>query len=183
MSQRYLITLGARTTVGGKVISASSNRSINGVKVAVEDDKVMCAACRSLGTIKLSGPHLTELSNGKHVALQDDLCLCKCASPPRLIAVQSLVSQCLDAELHAAEIEKARTEVKSDTATKQSDLNPTDDVPLLLLHPDTHEPFRFRRYKLDLKDRIVEGKTDENGATRPLSASERSTLLAWHIDE
>ena len=42
MLKRYLVTLGARTTAGGKVISANSYRSIDGVKVAVEDDEVSC---------------------------------------------------------------------------------------------------------------------------------------------
>ena len=35
--RRYHITLGASTTAGGKVTSASSHGSINGVRIALED--------------------------------------------------------------------------------------------------------------------------------------------------
>jgi uncharacterized Zn-binding protein involved in type VI secretion len=96
MLKRYLVTLGARTTAGGKVISANSCRSIDGVKVAVEDDEVSCPRCSSLGVIKPHGPRLSELVNGKQVALHDDLCLCKCNPPPRLIANQTLACQVVE---------------------------------------------------------------------------------------
>jgi uncharacterized Zn-binding protein involved in type VI secretion len=91
--KRYLITLGAPTTAGGKVTSAHHFRKIDGVQVAVEGDKVWCPQCNSEGVIKPDGPRLTELVNGKQVALQDDLCICKCSPPPRLTATQTSVSQ------------------------------------------------------------------------------------------
>jgi uncharacterized Zn-binding protein involved in type VI secretion len=93
MSKRYLITLGASTTAGGKVTSANSSRSVNGVRVAVEDDQVHCPQCNSVGVIKPDGPRLSELCNGKQVALHDDLCLCKCNPQPRLIANQTVACQ------------------------------------------------------------------------------------------
>lgn len=40
--RRHTITLGATTTVGGKVISASSSGSINGVTIALEGDLIYC---------------------------------------------------------------------------------------------------------------------------------------------
>lgn len=93
MSQRYLITLGAGTTAGGKVTSASSARSVNGARVAVEGDQVQCPQCHSMGVIQPDGPRLGERCNGKQVALHDDLCLCKCDPPPRLVANQALACQ------------------------------------------------------------------------------------------
>ncbi|MTV41838.1 hypothetical protein GM676_30250 [Duganella radicis] len=53
--QRYHITLGASTSAGGKVISASSACSINGVVVALEGDAIFCPACKSNGRIKIFG--------------------------------------------------------------------------------------------------------------------------------
>lgn len=97
--KRYHITLGASTTAGGKVITASSCCSIDGVKVAVEGDKIVCPACKSQGSIRIFGPRIPESWNGKQVALQDDLCVCKCPSPPKLVANQSLKCQVVgDAE-------------------------------------------------------------------------------------
>jgi len=90
MATRYYITLGATTTAGGTVTSASSLLAINGVKVALEGDQVTCPACDSTGAIALDGPHVAARDNGRHYALSDDLCRCRCNPPPRLVAAQQL---------------------------------------------------------------------------------------------
>lgn len=100
MLQRYLITLGAATTAGGTVTSASSLRSIDAVRVALEGDKVWCPACGSEGVVKPDGPRLTELFDGKQVALNGDLCLCRCIPLPRLVAVQDQVCQSVNLEYY-----------------------------------------------------------------------------------
>jgi uncharacterized Zn-binding protein involved in type VI secretion len=101
--KRYLVTLGAPTTAGGKVISAGSSRAINGAKAALEGDKVWCPKCNSEGVIMLDGPRLPETYNGKQHALNDDLCICGCHPPPRLVAAQTFVSQSIDADWHATQ--------------------------------------------------------------------------------
>jgi uncharacterized Zn-binding protein involved in type VI secretion len=93
MHKRYLITLGAPTSSGGKVTSATSGRLIAGVPVALEGDKVHCPQCGTDGEIKPGGPRLTERWNGREVALQDDLCICKCSPPPKLVSAQDVVCQ------------------------------------------------------------------------------------------
>jgi uncharacterized Zn-binding protein involved in type VI secretion len=183
MLARYLITLGAPITTGGKVISAHHFRTINGVKVAMEGDWVQCNACGSKGVIKPDGPRLTELANGKQVALHDDLCICKCNPPPRLIASQTLVFQSIDVEWHAAAVAEKLATVLADTSTSQRSPIPTDALPLLLLRPGTQEPFKHRPYRLQLKDKVIEGTTDEHGATKPLDASERESVLTWYVDD
>ncbi len=97
MIRRYYITLGARTTAGGTVISASHGDSIDGGAMALEGDKVECPACGSEGVIALDGPRLREMLNGREAALGDDLCLCGCSPPPRLVASQAIACQLLDA--------------------------------------------------------------------------------------
>ncbi|WP_149917123.1 PAAR domain-containing protein [Pseudomonas sp. TCU-HL1] len=93
--KRYHITLGASTTAGGSVITASAHGSINDKAIALEGDTVACPACGSIGVIQCVGPRLDEEWNGKKVALENDLCLCQCSPPPRLIANQSLRCQVL----------------------------------------------------------------------------------------
>lgn len=183
MLTRYLVTLGASTTAGGKVISAHHFRSINGVPVAREDDFVQCPECRSTGIIKPDGPRLRETCNGKQVALHDDLCICKCDPPPRLVANQTLVCQTIDAEWHATEVAKKVAAMQADSTTVQSVARPNDAVPLLLLYPGTEEPFRHRPYRLELPGKVIEGTTDEHGATRPLTADERKSITSWHITD
>ncbi|MBP1206187.1 putative Zn-binding protein involved in type VI secretion [Duganella sp. 1411] len=58
--KRHTITLGASTSAGGKVITASSNGSINGVTIALEGDVIFCPACKSQGKIMCVGPRIPE---------------------------------------------------------------------------------------------------------------------------
>ena len=91
--RRYMITLGAPTTTGGKVISASSEGRIDGVPIALEGDLVSCPACQSAGKILCVGPRIPESWNGKNVALENDLCVCRCAVAPKLLPHQTLRCQ------------------------------------------------------------------------------------------
>jgi hypothetical protein len=58
---------------------------------------VWCPQCNSEGIIKPDGPRLTDLFYGKQVALHDDLCVCNCIPPPRLVATQTVVCQTIGA--------------------------------------------------------------------------------------
>lgn len=181
MLKRYLITLGARTTADGKVISARHFRKINGVPVAVEDDQVQCPRCNSIGVIKPQGPRLNERINGKQVSLHDDLCVCKCHPPPRLVANQTVVCQIIDSEHYAAQAAATAAQV---LAAPPPPGNKADDLlPVRLLHPGTREPFKYRPYKLELTDKVIAGTTDDEGCTQPLSATDRASVIAWHIDD
>lgn len=91
--RRYTVTLGASTTSGGKVISASSEAKIDGVPIALEGDLVTCPKCKTTGKIQCVGPRIPESWNGKNVALENDLCLCRCAVAPKLLPNQILRSQ------------------------------------------------------------------------------------------
>lgn len=182
MLTRYHITLGATTSASGKVISASTCRSINGARVAREGDKIACPACSSTGLIALNGPRLSESDNGRQVALSGDLCICKCPSPPRLIASQGFVKQIIDSAWHAEEaVTVAGIAEKLNAGPDDSDN--ADGIPLLLLDPDTDEPFRHRPYRLELTSKVIEGTTDEHGATRQLTAAERDAVLSWHVGD
>ena len=94
--RRYNITVGAKTTAGGEVISGLERTSFNGRMIAREGDRVACPACGTEGVIALTGPHLHEDWGGKQAALEGDLCMCKCDPPPTLIANQHSKSQDFD---------------------------------------------------------------------------------------
>lgn len=91
--RRYYITVGAKTTVKGTVVSGWHRGSINGQAMAREGDEVKCPECDSTGTIICVGPRLSEEWEGRKPALHDDLCKCKCDPPPKLIANQTFRSQ------------------------------------------------------------------------------------------
>ncbi|MES2299376.1 MAG: PAAR domain-containing protein [Pseudomonadota bacterium] len=93
--KRHTITLGASTTAGGKVISASSHGSINGVAIALEGDTIFCKGCKGPGRIVCVGPRISETWSGKQIALENDLCACGCSPPPRLVPNQTVRYQVL----------------------------------------------------------------------------------------
>lgn len=181
MTTRYHVTVGATTTAGGKVISATSIRTINGAKVAYAGDPVSCPKCNATGIIQPDGPRLSDVFNGRQVALSDDLCACKCSPPPRLVANQTFSKQVIDGEWVAARNGAAAATAAKLNSAGRSAATESDGVPLVLLDPKTEEPYRNRRYKLELKDKVIEGTTDQNGATRPLDATERAAVGKWHV--
>lgn len=94
--RRYHITVGAKTTVNGTVLTGWTYSTINGQAMAREGDEVDCPECDSTGVIVCDGPHLVDLLDGRNAALDGDLCSCKCDPPPRLIANQALRCQVFD---------------------------------------------------------------------------------------
>ncbi|QNA88131.1 PAAR domain-containing protein [Massilia sp. Dwa41.01b] len=97
MPDRFYMTLGATTTAGGEVTSASSLTAIDGAAIALEGDTVSCPRCLSDGVIAPDGPRLDVAHEGRQYALDGDLCLCKCNPPPRLVAVQTRSGQRVEA--------------------------------------------------------------------------------------
>ncbi|QHD03046.1 hypothetical protein PspS04_22970 [Pseudomonas sp. S04] len=91
--KRYHITVGAKTTADGTVMTGYEFWTIDGQPIAREGDEVACPACDSTGVIVCDGPHLVDLMQGRPTALDGDLCHCKCDPPPRLIANQTLQCQ------------------------------------------------------------------------------------------
>jgi len=96
MLKRYLILLGAQTTAGGTVKTATSFLSHQGSPYALEGDLVDCPACGQEGRIACVTPRLDARCDGRQYALEHDLCLCGCSPPPRLVANQQHNCQVLD---------------------------------------------------------------------------------------
>jgi uncharacterized Zn-binding protein involved in type VI secretion len=172
--KRYHITLGAKTTAGGVVKTASTMSSINGVKMAVEGDLLDCPACKSQGVIQVVQPRLGDRYNGKEYALSDDLCICKCSPPPKLLASQMVKYPSFAlASVESAE-EAANRAVSANTGAEEL-------LPLRLIDEATDRPHANRGYRLQLADKVVEGLTDSDGLTKLLSKAERDALVAWSV--
>ena len=163
--RRYIITLGAATTTGGKVISASSDSKIDGVAIALEGDLVTCPACKSAGKILCVGPRIPETWKGKNVALENDLCLCRCATHPRLRPSQCMRSQvikdtgsALSNPAHIMAARGAPTQLYSDKFVLVEELDGT--------------PIAYREYAVVRASGKLEfGTSDKKGQTHELSAT------------
>ncbi|MBY4829269.1 PAAR domain-containing protein [Burkholderia dolosa] len=89
--RRYDIMKGDTTTVGGIVQGGDGTDLIGGREQAYEQDPVWCPVCKTLGKIECTGPRISTTGpDGREAALSDDLCVCQCPTPPRLVASQSV---------------------------------------------------------------------------------------------
>ncbi len=165
--KRYTITLGASTTAGGKVISASSHGSINGVKISLEEDVIFCPACKTEGKIVCIGPRIPEMWKGKNVALENDLCVCGCPNPPRLVPNQSLRCQVV------GETEGDTSEAGTTSSSAETSANSVTmyDERYVLIDDESGEPLAKTEYALRRESGKVEfGTTDAQGHTHLLAA-------------
>ena len=92
---RYVILDGDRTTANGTVraIATATPFALNDRHIAHENDEVSCPACNSTGKIQCDGPRIPmEGPDRRRIALSDDLCICKCSPPPKLVASQQIMT-------------------------------------------------------------------------------------------
>lgn len=89
--RRYDVVKGDSTTAGGIVQSGDGKDLIGEREQAYENDRVWCPACKAMGKIVCAGPRISTTGpDGRQAALSDDLCVCQCPTPPRLVASQSV---------------------------------------------------------------------------------------------
>lgn len=97
--RRNFIREGDKTTAGGVVIEGLLTDVIEGRGVAFNGALIACPACKSTGKIRNVGPRWPHtLPNGQQSALENDLCICKCKVPPKLVAGQIFSGMEFDSE-------------------------------------------------------------------------------------
>lgn len=176
--KRYTLTLGATTSAGGKVIAASSRGRINGATIALEGDAIICPACKATGKIVCIGARIPEHWDGKQVGLSGDLCDCGCRPLPRLYACQTVRYQTLE-DNHAT---PAPATGPVQPLAYQTSSEEAEAVPVCFLHEHDGTPIARQPYRLEFTSRnTIEGTTDADGCTAPLTAADRATLVAWHV--
>lgn len=177
--KRHTITLGASTTAGGKVIRASASGYINGIQIALADDLIFCPACKSQGKIVCIGPRIPETWDGKEVALENDLCMCLCTTPPKLIANQSLryqlVGSISDATVRASAVLRTYAHHGDDTAYGREIIGQ-----FFSLLDENDQPVDGFRYDL-YSDEAIHTKAADylNGDTVQISDNSNLRLVTW----
>lgn len=98
MTVRYYILEGDTTTAGGIVQKTTNTLSfkVYGKEQSYIGDDVWCPACQSMGKIIPDQDRLSTKVNGRMPALNDDLCLCKCTPPPKLVHSQTTFKEIID---------------------------------------------------------------------------------------
>lgn len=97
--RRNFIRESDKTTASGVVIEGLPADVIEGHGVAFEGAQISCPACKAIGRIRCVDPRWPfTLPNGQKPALENDLCICKCKVPPKLVAGQIFSGMDFDAE-------------------------------------------------------------------------------------
>lgn len=173
--RRYFITLGAPTSVGGKVVSAGSEARIDGAAIALEGDLVTCPVCNTTGKIRCVGPRIPETWNGRNVALENDLCICRCDTTPRLMTSQVLRSQVIK------DSGRALSHLVSGRAAQGApDQVYSEQFRLLDMHSVV--PLSGREYAVVRGNGKLEfGTCDELGLTHVLSATAEPEFVEIYV--
>ncbi|WP_282667172.1 PAAR domain-containing protein [Moraxella lacunata] len=141
---RYYILESDTTTAGG-IVQTTTNPTIfnvSGKKQSCIGDDVWCPACQSMGKIVPTGPRLSFSLGGAMPALNDDLCLCKCNPPPKLIHSQTSFKEIID-DNRLAQYRQAQAQYRQ--AKLQNNLTSTktnDELPNFTAHfrrPDDYQ--------------------------------------------
>lgn len=96
--KRHFIRVGDKTTAGGTVLEGAPNHQIYGLAASYEGAQVACPACKTIGYIQKVPPFRSFAMSGRQIALENDLCICKCHPPPKLIASQANASMSFEAD-------------------------------------------------------------------------------------
>lgn len=87
MKRSYLL-VGDRSSVGGTVTDGVPMMKHHGTALTYVGAPVACPACKSTGHIVSRGPRWPGSMMGKEPALEGDICECKCAPCPTMVASQ-----------------------------------------------------------------------------------------------
>lgn len=96
--RRALIKLGDKTTAGGTVIEGEPASRHHGTPLSYHGASIYCPACKQTGKACNVPPMRPMRFMGKQALLENDICLCGCQPPPRLIASQSTMHVSFDHE-------------------------------------------------------------------------------------
>ncbi|MDO4250240.1 MAG: hypothetical protein Q4C68_01875 [Moraxella sp.] len=109
-----------------------------GKKQSCIGDDIWCPACQSMGKIIPDQDRLSTKINGRMPALHDDLCLCKCSPPPKLVHSQTTFKEIIDSNT-LARYQQTQSSLQNNlTDTKDSD----DTLPNFTVHfrrPDDYQ--------------------------------------------
>ncbi len=153
VQKRYHIRDGAKTTKSGTVRASASWFKLDGLALAREGDSVDCAACGTEGVIQCVQPRMPDHLDGRQFALNDDLCICGCNPPPKLIAEQTTRFQLL------ALVSEEQLQQSGSGARRQAGSHIYDEQPRLVAALIEGLP-----YYIETKDgRIFSGRTGSGG--------------------
>jgi uncharacterized Zn-binding protein involved in type VI secretion len=172
MRRKYL-QLYDKSSGGGTVIDGMEDVFNENTALTFLGARVVCPTCKTTGTIVPRGPRWPNDWMGKQMALEDDVCICKCSPPPVMIASQDKMFD--EFQVHElAEMGFGPTGLPLQTA-KQTHAQRYDRR-AQIVDEATGRPLAHVRYRLVGQTGSIEGRTDEQGMTGLLSGATSETV-------
>lgn len=172
---RRWLTDAGRSTAGGVPKASSEAMTHMGNKCILDGDSIYCPKCKTTGYVKHVKPDanawLISVGNGvsKMQCLSDDLCICKCTPPPRMIA-SDIETEQTACHVHSSEIVGDAVHWYIATGNDPSAIGITHDQRFKLTDENTGEPISGQSYVLECNGHTVEGETDADGMTQAIHA-------------
>ncbi len=167
--KRYVIKVGDETTSGSIVAAGEATAAHHGGSIACEGAPLTrCPKCNYEGFIVAAGPRLPQSIEGRQIALENDLGMCQCRPPPRLIASQSTMSQSMTADELAVQ----------GYAPSGAPYLSHHDERITLRDSRTQQPLANVQYRLRDGARIfATGTTDGHGRTQRVVTNMAQNVL------
>jgi hypothetical protein len=168
--KRRIAVVGDTLSCGGEVLDyvQGTGFRFHGHKAALLGKEAFCLTCKSTGILaKAGGPYRLQYETTHHVALDGDIVLCQCSTPPRITASLAGESWCEDRDYeyarrveldgeHAAQVEYAHQRHDEQFALVDAAHNVVPDTPYTVflpsgerIHGMTDSRGRTRRYQTD----------------------------------
>jgi uncharacterized Zn-binding protein involved in type VI secretion len=165
--KRHFIRKGDKTTAGGVVTEGLASNALFGLGAAFHGAKIACPACRSTGVLSCIGPRRPHtLANGMQIGMDNDLCICKCRIPPRLIASQNSAYMSFDPAESGDPAGNRASSLIQQSTTAPLPLLPNFDIHFCVKCEQTGKALSNVPYRITLETgEHILGITDEGGCT------------------
>lgn len=164
MSQAIILE-GDPTSTGGRMIASQTSRKSNGKNVILIGDKYYCPSCKSTGSIVQASD--LQFIRGVGVAYHGCRVQCGCPGQYMVIATQSV--DLVDVKSGSPKQQNLMGLAAQPQAVYEHQFKLVDDM--------SNMPLSNRYYKMFMNGVTVVGKTDTNGLTQMMSASERLEVM------
>jgi hypothetical protein len=165
---RLLLCIGDQPETGGTIEPSGVAYSITDHEVALIGAMVHCNACKSRGPIVKAGGPRRPWHRGVEIAHENDIVLCKCAQPPRMIATMQSISR-NDDMAESPDYGFAPGDVQG----RASAIHSLYDEAFVLRDHRTRQPLMRVPYRVRSSSSVIaSGLTDDNGKTARIKTSQ-----------
>ncbi|MFW1642261.1 PAAR domain-containing protein [Acinetobacter guillouiae] len=168
MSQPIILE-GDLTTTGGRMIPSQTARKSNGKNIIVLGDKFFCPACKAMGAVIQASD--LQFCNSVGVAYHG--CKVKCGCPGNHIVMATQSVDLVDKGSSGKSTKSNTNHVIAQSLVSDK----TYEHQFVLVDEFTQIPLADRFYKIIMDGVTVTGKTDSQGQTQLMTASEMLEVL------